>query len=685
MSQSAATPRAFLSALLNDCAGRIEIRAWPPGDGTPRTHFSPLADLSAALAFCRRLSKTHNLFVGIASRHETGGGTLQHCQDIAAAYIDIDFDTCPEPDARRLIAAFPLRPSCLVASGHGLHAYWFFRESLDVATDGPELKRLLARLAQHFHADPAVAELARVMRIPGSFNFKDQDEDEHAPPIKVGIEHIDAERRYNIADFDEILPTVAARPTPATAVPLSPGDPIRKGQRNIELHRVGRKLRAAGLSPAAIEAALRATPCQPPLPPAEIDALVKQVLTQKDRPDYQGGGGDDVILDADVKVPVVTQLSTVTALPIDWIWKGNLARGKKTLVAGNPGEGKTTITLDVTARVTTGRTMPDGTPGQLGNVLILTAEDDLADTVRPRVDQLDGEPRRVFALEAVRDAHGDRPLNLARDLDMLVEAMAQVKPVLVIIDPISAYLGRTDSYKDAEVRGLLAPLAAVLREHHAALIAIAHLTKDQQKAALHRPGGSVAFVAAARLVFAVGTDPSDETRQILAPLKTNICTKPPSLAYRIDEAGRITWDAEPVVGLDAEALLSVASSETRTELADADAFLREVLEDGPMKQSAVAKLARSQGFADRTLRRARERIGVETSKQGFSGDSFWIWSLPPIHTEVGHLRDETGKTPMNCEGARRRPPLPNLANFVATQAIFRHRRWPSLRTASTQK
>ena len=534
----------------------------------------------------------------------------------------------------------------------------FFASRSTFATDGPELKRLLARLAQHFHADPAVAELARVMRIPGSFNFKDQDEDEHAPPIKVGIEHIDAERRYNIADFDEILPTVAARPTPATAVPLSPGDPIRKGQRNIELHRVGRKLRAAGLSPAAIEAALRATPCQPPLPPAEIDALVKQVLTQKDRPDYQGGGGDDVILDADVKVPVVTQLSTVTALPIDWIWKGNLARGKKTLVAGNPGEGKTTITLDVTARVTTGRTMPDGTPGQLGNVLILTAEDDLADTVRPRVDQLDGEPRRVFALEAVRDAHGDRPLNLARDLDMLVEAMAQVKPVLVIIDPISAYLGRTDSYKDAEVRGLLAPLAAVLREHHAALIAIAHLTKDQQKAALHRPGGSVAFVAAARLVFAVGTDPSDETRQILAPLKTNICTKPPSLAYRIDEAGRITWDAEPVVGLDAEALLSVASSETRTELADADAFLREVLEDGPMKQSAVAKLARSQGFADRTLRRARERIGVETSKQGFSGDSFWIWSLPPIHTEVGHLRDETGKTPNELRRGSKAPPSP---------------------------
>ncbi len=266
----------------------------------------------------------------------------------------------------------------------------------------------------------------------------------------------------------------------------------------------------------------------------------------------------------------------MTAEDIDWIWPGRLARGKKTLLAGDPGEGKSTVTIDIAARITKGAIWPDGGRAPEGQVLILCAEDGIADTVRPRIDKHGGDASKVYVLEGVRDAGGVRHLNLALDLAALEQAIVQVQPQLVIIDPITAYLGKTDSYKDAEVRGMLAPILTLLGKYRAALLTVAHLSKDQQKAALHRPGGSIAFVAAARLVFAVATDPNDESRRILCPLKANICEKAPSLAFRLPD-GAIAWDTEPVT-LDAETLLRPVQQD-REERTGAEQIIAELLED----------------------------------------------------------------------------------------------------------
>ena len=129
----------------------------------------------------------------------------------------------------------------------------------------------------------------------------------------------------------------------------------------------------------------------------------------------------------------------------------------------------------------------------------MTAEDGIADTVRPRIDRLGGDPSQIGVLEGVRDANGQGPLNLKHDLDMLVEAIEDTQPLVVVVDPLSAYLGGTDSHKDSEVRALLSPIKDLLERHGVTLIAIAHLNKNQQQALMHRTRGAVAFVAAARL------------------------------------------------------------------------------------------------------------------------------------------------------------------------------------------
>jgi hypothetical protein len=328
--------------------------------------------------------------------------------------------------------------------------------------------------------------------------------------------------------------------------------------------------------------------------------------------------------------PVLIRLSDVTSEPIDWIWPKRLAVGKKTLLAGDPGEGKSTLTIDTAARITRGAAWPDGGLAPQGPVLFLCAEDGIADTVRPRIDAHGGDPRSVYVLEGVRDGSVVRLLNLARDLASLEQAIAQVQPRLVVIDPITAYLGKTDSYKDSEVRGLLAPVLAVIAKHRAALLTVAHLSKDQQRAALHRPGGSIAFVAAARLVFAVGTDPNDESRRVLAALKANICAKAPSLAFRLPD-GHIEWDTATVVTLDAETLLRPQPGHDREDRTDAEHVIRDLLSDTsawPLDAKAALEAGAAHGVSDRTMQRTAKRIGIRISRLGFGAKGRFVWHRP---------------------------------------------------------
>src|SRR5262249_14321442 len=155
----------------------------------------------------------------------------------------------------------------------------------------------------------------------------------------------------------------------------------------------------------------------------------------------------------------------------------------------------------------------------LGNALVLTAEDGLADTVRPRLDLMGGEPRRVWAIQAVKDGAKERLLNLQGDLGDLEKDIRDTDAMVVVIDPLSAYLGNADSFKDTEVRRALAPVASMAERTGVAIVAILHMSKDSERRAIYRALGSVAFSAAPRAVFAVGTDPDDENRRLFVPIK----------------------------------------------------------------------------------------------------------------------------------------------------------------------
>lgn len=345
--------------------------------------------------------------------------------------------------------------------------------------------------------------------------------------------------------------------------------------------------------------------------------------------------------------PLITFLDTVTPEAVDWIWHGRLARGKYSLLAGEPGMGKTFLMLDVAARISRGGTWPDGGRAPLGRVLYMTAEDGLADTLRPRVDALGGDPSQIAVLEAVREVDGTRSaITLLRDLDMIAAALREVQPVLIVIDPVTAYLGRVDAHRDNEVRGALAPLIDRIAQDRCALAFIGHLSKDQQRAALHRPGGSVAFVAMARLVLALAADPNDPKRRLLAPLKSNICAPAATLAYRLSETGGLSWESSAVTDVDVEAMFRPTASGEREDRNDAEAVVRELLSN-PTIWPLDAKDARATGDAhgvhERTLRRAAKRIGIRIERLGFGPSGKWVWHAP--HTADTAIPDTASRTP----------------------------------------
>jgi hypothetical protein len=348
-------------------------------------------------------------------------------------------------------------------------------------------------------------------------------------------------------------------------------------------------------------------------------------------------------------------LSEVEPERVRWLWERRIARGKLNLVDGDPGTGKSAMTTDLAARVTVGKDWPDGSECQAGGVVILSAEDGLADTIRPRFDAAGGDPSKAVAVSTVPDAEGnERQIALPDDLGILEAAVERVGAVLVIVDPLMAFTPReVNSHRDQDVRRMLAPVARMAERTGAAVVVIRHLNKAAGGNALYRGGGSIGIVGAARCGLLVAKHPEDDGGRVLAPIKSNLAAPAPSLVFGLasteNGAVRVDWKGES--NLDASALLSAPTDhEERSALSEAQEFLREALSDGRAPATEVRQDAEQAGIAKRTLDRARQTLGVEASREGkpgTRGGGTWYWSMPGFKVaspKFGNLNGVAGRT-----------------------------------------
>ena len=224
---------------------------------------------------------------------------------------------------------------------------------------------------------------------------------------------------------------------------------------------------------------------------------------------------------------VTYRLSEVDPEPVTWLWPGRIAIGKLTLIAGEPGLGKSQLLTTIAAATTTGGTWPNREGHALpGNVIILSAEDGLADTIVPRMIAAGANRERVHVGSAVQDsgAKGRRTFNMQADLLLLENKIEEIGDVrLVGIDPISSYMGgKIDTHKNTDVRGVLEAVSEMAARHHVAMLGITHFSKGIGQKAINAFIGSIAFVAAARAAFAVMKDPDDEQLRLFLPVKNNL-------------------------------------------------------------------------------------------------------------------------------------------------------------------
>ena len=366
---------------------------------------------------------------------------------------------------------------------------------------------------------------------------------------------------------------------------------------------------------------------------------------------------------------------------VDWLWPGRIARGKHTCFAGEPGTGKSQLATDIEARITMGAEWPCGEGrAPQGSIIILSAEDGEADTIVPRLLAAGADLGRVHIISAVRiEDKGRRSFNLRADLDLLERKIVELGDVgLIRIDPISSYLGKTDSHNNAEVRGVLAPIAEMAERMRIAILSITHFSKTgvaSTTKALHRFIGSIAFVGAPRAAFAVIEDSSDTERRLLLHAKNNLAAPPQGLAFRLKQtivgdlgkgivASRVEWEHEPVTVTADEALAAEAAGAADTSSGvEAENFLQELLAEGPVPAKQVRADVEAAALSWSTVKRAKARLGIKAEKDGMDGG--WSWSLPRRGSNLSEEDHVLNVSPfVPDEPLRQDDELPDLPAFL---------------------
>jgi len=324
----------------------------------------------------------------------------------------------------------------------------------------------------------------------------------------------------------------------------------------------------------------------------------------------------------------VTCFADIEPREVAWLWRERIPLGRLTVLAGRPGVGKSFVTVDFASRVSTGMAWPDGSVNEsAGGVLFFAAEDDPADTIRPRLDAAGADSGRVYYC---------RNVDLA-EIESHIDRVPDCR--LVVIDPIGSYLGRyVDAYRENEVRAVLEPLAEIASRRNIAVILVAHTRKAWASFADDSVLGSRAFVGLARAVWHITKDPHDRTRRLFLPGKSNLSRETSGHAFwiapdppRVQWLGRVDLQADD---LATEEPTRGRKSEARNAAVD---WLRTLLRDGAMSVRKIRKAAQEAGFSWATVRRAAEMLPIERRKKSFGGG--WEWRL---ECEDAHIE---------CEGA----------------------------------
>ncbi len=362
---------------------------------------------------------------------------------------------------------------------------------------------------------------------------------------------------------------------------------------------------------------------------------------------------------------VTVCMEDVRVAPVQWAWEDRIPLGLLSLLARDPGLGKSTLTVQLAAQWSRGEADGDlqGTPT---SVLLASAEDSAETTLKPRLIEAGADMSRIHIVQ-MRKEGVLGGITLPDDVAALEAKMTELDARVFIIDPLFAHLSdRVNSFKDQDLRRALAPLSLLAERLDAAVVAVLHLNKDEQKDVLGRISGSKATVAAARSVLLAAPDPHDPdgATKLLGHIKCNVGPLAVTLGYHIEErhlsiegqeitTSALVWEGE-LPEVKARDLLARTEQVDRNKREEAKDWLRELLKQGPKPTEEIYLEGKKLTFSESTLNRAKHDLGIKAQKHTFSGKGAWSWQLPPeeYHDEAEEPHSSTADTLRQFSGEK---------------------------------
>jgi RecA/RadA recombinase len=318
------------------------------------------------------------------------------------------------------------------------------------------------------------------------------------------------------------------------------------------------------------------------------------------------------------------KLLTMSDIPtedVQWLWYPYLPRGKITIIQGDPGEGKTTFVLALAALLTCGLPMPgDAESLPPMNIIYQTAEDGLADTVKPRLTALGADCSRVLVIDK-----SERELTLSDH--RIAQAIQETDSGLLVLDPIQAYLGEgVDMHRANEVRPIFKRLGQLAEQTGCAIVLVGHMNKMQGVKSAYRGLGSIDFRAAARSVLLVGRSKDGPETRVVVHDKSSLSPEGASILFSLHSDIGFSWDG--FCDITASELLSGSGSST-TKTEQAERLLLELLKHGEVASEELLKQSSALGISERTLKIAKQNQGVVSVRRG----DRWYARLPDTGQE----------------------------------------------------
>ena len=319
-------------------------------------------------------------------------------------------------------------------------------------------------------------------------------------------------------------------------------------------------------------------------------------------------------MDNNVELELIN-MADVEATEVEWLWYPYIPYGKITILQGDPGEGKTTLVLNLAAMLSKGQELPESySAAEPINIIYQTAEDGLSDTVKPRLVAANADYSRITVID-------ESKVELSLTDERLEQAILRTQARLVILDPLQAYIGaNVDMHRANEIRPIMKHIADVARRYDCAIVLVGHLNKAMGMKSSYRSLGSIDIPASARSVLLVGRIKDNPTIRVMAQVKSSLAPEGEPIAFELNKETGFRFIGKYDISVDD--LLNGTSSVSKVE--QAEKLLKDELSEGAaIPQKQLLFKAQIRDISERTLNEAKKNLRVKSVKR----NDKWYWQL----------------------------------------------------------